>query len=108
MAFAASGRSVDNIIVLIHMTLPSVIFYFIWIMICRFVFTRSLNRLNRPRLSLQQTLLSSYDNCQVPQLKHMALWSHRLIGGLRRLLSDNELTGTVPTELGAMTAMVEL
>jgi hypothetical protein len=38
----------------------------------------------------------------------MAFWSHRLIGGLRRWLSNNELTGTVPTELGAMTAMTTL
>jgi hypothetical protein len=30
------------------------------------------------------------------------------IGGLRRHLSYNHLTGTVPTELGAMTAMRSL
>jgi hypothetical protein len=51
----------------------------------------------------------------------MAFWSHRLIvglhiesfgvssfGGLRRSLSDNQLTGMLPTELGAMTAMIYL
>jgi hypothetical protein len=38
----------------------------------------------------------------------MAFWSHRLIVGLRRQLNDNQLTGTLPTELGAMTAMESL
>jgi hypothetical protein len=29
-------------------------------------------------------------------------------GGLRRILSENQLNGTVPTELGAMTRMTRL
>jgi hypothetical protein len=29
-------------------------------------------------------------------------------GGLRRLLNTNQLTGTVPSELGAMTALTQL
>jgi hypothetical protein len=38
----------------------------------------------------------------------MAFWSHRLIVGLHRSLSNNQLTGTLPTELGAMMAMEQL
>jgi hypothetical protein len=29
-------------------------------------------------------------------------------GGLRRTLNNNQLTGTLPTELGAMAAMTQL
>jgi|AntRauMFilla1563_2_1112583.scaffolds.fasta_scaffold116568_1 hypothetical protein len=50
-------------------------------------------------------MLSSYDN------RSLLLEEGFMVSpfsGLRRILSNNQLTGTLPTELGAMTAMATL
>jgi hypothetical protein len=82
MASAGGGRWSSNnkdIIMLIHITWHPIIYQFILFFVMSFC-------IHKVSLSSQ---LSSF-------------------GGLRRALSENQLTGTLPTELGNMTAMVQL